>query len=970
MGPPPQAPGGAGDAVRGTNPEQQGTLAELARSNRALRMLSDSRRSLSRAKDEATLLHEICRIVVEVGNYRMAWVGLAEEGATRTVKPLAHAGVDEGYLASAEISWGEGSAGPIATAIATGKPYIVRSIRDNPAFGARREAASSQGYRAAIALPLVTDGHAFGIFEIYSIESGVFEPQEVEILNELAADVAYGLTALRTRTERDRAAEALRESNRQLEAAQRLAHVGHWYRDLRGHAVTWSDETYRIFGRVPRQPVMTSLTPQELLEIIHPDDRARVFQAFRTAVEGGPPYNIDYRIRRPSGEVRFLHVEGEVERDDRGEPLRLFGVILDNTERRQVEESLRQAERLFRTIVDDLPDLVWRFDARGRYSFISSSSLRVAGAAPAAILGRTPREVGVCDDRASSEAVSASIERVLETGNSAQLEVNLALPDGPRRFEVRHVPEKDENGVVVSVLGIARDLTPARAAARQLYLLNYALDHASDGVFLMRGGSPEFEYVNQAGAQSLGYSVAELTSGLSVFDINPEVNQERWQLLVEAVKRDRRITIETTHRTRDGRIIPVEVTGNYFEFERQPYNMAIVRDMTERKAARQLEEQLRQAQKMEAVGQLAAGIAHDFNNMLAVIQMESSHSLEDGDASAETSDSLREILAASERAANLTRQLLTFSRRQVARPVDLDLRETVSSVMGLLRRVLGEDIVVRSSFTQESSFIHGDPGMMEQVLMNLAINARDAMPSGGALTVRLDSTRIPADEGPAYVCLSVTDTGCGIPSENLPRIFDPFFTTKEPGKGTGLGLATVLSIVQQHRGRIEVDSAIGQHTRFRVFLPALEASGSPRSLVPAATGVRGGSETILVVEDDPAVRTTVVAALKRYGYRVLSADSAASALRLGEDRCRELDLLLTDLVIPGGVSGRQLAEKLRAFAPALKVLYTSGYSSEVFDRQIVLEAGQELLQKPYTVAVLAASVRQCLDGPPREELSG
>jgi two-component system, cell cycle sensor histidine kinase and response regulator CckA len=967
MWPPLRAPAGASDAVRGTNPEQQITAAELAPSYRALRMLSDSNKSLICARDEATLLHEICRIAVEVGNYRMAWVGFAKDDVTRTVQPLAHAGADDGYLASAEISWGEGCAGPIARAIATGKPCIVRNIREDPAFSSRREAATSRGYQSAIALPLVIEGRAFGAFEIYATEGAAFESHEVEILNELAADVAYGVTALRTRAERDRAAEALRESNRQLEAAQRLAHVGHWYRDLRTHAVTWSDETYRIFGRVPRQPMMASLTPQELLEIIHPDDRVRVFQAFRAAVEGGPPYNIDYRIRRPSGEVRFLHVEGEVERDAQGQPLRLFGVILDITELTQVEESLRKAERLFRTIVDNLPDLVSRFDAQGRYSFISQSLVRASGAAPTAFLGRKPRELELCDDPASSEALSASIEAVLATGNAEQLEVDFALPDGPRPFEVRHVPEKDENGVVVSVLGIARDLTPARAAARQLYLLNYALDHASDGIFLMRGGSPAFHYVNHAGAQSLGYSVPELTSGLSVLEINPEMTEERWQLLVQEVKRDRRLTIETTHRSRGGHILPVEVTANYFEFERQSYNLAIARDMTERKAARQLEEQLRQAQKMEAVGQLAGGIAHDFNNILAVIQMESSLLLEEGNVNLETRDSLHEILAASERAANLTRQLLMFSRRQVVRLVDLDLCETVSSVLRLLRRVLGENIAVKSSFARAPTFIHGDPGMMEQVLMNLAINARDAMPNGGELTVRLEPTRIPEGEGRLYVCLSVSDTGCGIPSENLPRIFEPFFTTKELGKGTGLGLATVFGIVQQHHGRIEVDSVLGQHTTFRVLLPALEASRSPKTIVPAATAVRGGTETILVVEDDPAVRATVATALKRCGYRVLQADTAASALRIGEDLAQEIDLLLTDLVMPGGVSGCQLAERLRAFAPALKVLYTSGYTPEIVAPESVLEANQELLQKPYTVAVLAASVRQCLDGPPRTD---
>jgi PAS domain S-box-containing protein len=485
----------------------------------------------------------------------------------------------------------------------------------------------------------------------------------------------------------------------------------------------------------------------------------------------------------------------------------------------------------------------------------------------------------------------------------------------------------------------------------------------------MRGDSPAFEYVNQAAAGSLGYSPSELTSGLGVFEIDAAMTAEQWPQLVETVKRERRLTVETKHRTRDDRIIPVEVTGNYFEFESQSYNMAIVRDMTARNAARQLEEQLRQAQKMEAVGQLAGGIAHDFNNILAVIQMESSALLADAQLSEQMGESLREILAASERASNLTRQLLTFSRRQVAKPVKLDLRQTVGSVMKLLRRVLAEDIAVESHFAEDLPLVQGDPGMMEQVLMNLAINARDAMPGGGRLTVRLESTRIPhgARRAGLYVCLSVSDTGCGIPSENVSRIFDPFFTTKDPGKGTGLGLATVFGIVQQHQGFIEVDSALGQPTTFRVFLPALEASGAPSISAPSSAAVRGGSETILVVEDDPAVRAITRTALKRYGYHVLHAESAASALQIWAERHETIDLLLTDLIMPGGLSGRQLAQKLLALAPSLKVIYASGYSAEIVDRSFQLEPGQLLLQKPYTVSVLAAAVRHCLDGQPDAE---
>ncbi len=391
-------------------------------------------------------------------------------------------------------------------------------------------------------------------------------------------------------------------------------------------------------------------------------------------------------------------------------------------------------------------------------------------------------------------------------------------------------------------------------------------------------------------------------------------------------------------------------------------------DITEH---RKLEEQFRQAQKMEAIGQLAGGVAHDFNNILAVIQMYSDLMQLDGNLSVEQKDSLDEIAAASQRATNLTRQLLVFSRHEKIKTRNLDLSESISNLAKMLRRILGEDIQMRFLLATQPLLVHADSGMIDQIVLNLSINARDAMPSGGTLTI--ETTAVDFDEvaavqsararAGAFTCLSVSDTGCGIPEDILPRIFEPFFTTKEAGKGTGLGLATVFSIVEQHRGWIEVLSEPGRGTTFRLYIPRL-ASGSvqPDKKRRPADATLAGSETILLVEDDESLRSIFKKSLRQLGYRVLDAENPARARELWQRYQPEIRLLLTDLVMPGGMDGREFAQNLLATAPHLKVIYTSGYSSEMHLRDLKLGPGVSFLSKPFDMLTLAQLIRDSLAG--------
>ncbi|HSY19441.1 MAG TPA: PAS domain-containing protein [Candidatus Acidoferrales bacterium] len=390
-------------------------------------------------------------------------------------------------------------------------------------------------------------------------------------------------------------------------------------------------------------------------------------------------------------------------------------------------------------------------------------------------------------------------------------------------------------------------------------------------------------------------------------------------------------------------------------------------DITER---RKLEEQLRHAQKMEAIGQLAGGVAHDFNNILAVIRMQSDLMRFDDDLSGEQKESVDEITAAAERATNLTRQLLLFSRHEKMQPHDLDLGESISDLAKMLRRILGEDIQMHFKFAAQPLHIHADPGMIDQVVMNLTINSRDAMPNGGNLfiettTVELDE--LAAQQSPrarpgSFVCLSVTDTGCGIPAEIIPRIFEPFFTTKGVGKGTGLGLATVFGIVANHRGWVDVYSEVHRGTTFRVFFPRLTgAAARPKHAPVTLQSAVRGDETILLVEDDNALRLAFKRALSQLGYHVIEAGNGATALDLWNQHRSRINLLLTDLVMPGGMNGKEFAEKLLAEAPKLKVIYMSGYSPDITLSDLHLGQGIHFLAKPFDTIALAKTIRAALE---------
>ncbi len=395
--------------------------------------------------------------------------------------------------------------------------------------------------------------------------------------------------------------------------------------------------------------------------------------------------------------------------------------------------------------------------------------------------------------------------------------------------------------------------------------------------------------------------------------------------------------------------------------------VGVATDMTRQ---RNLEQQFRHIQKMESIGQLAAGVAHDFNNILAVIRGNAELALMDANpASEDLIENLKQITAASERAANLTRQLLMFGHKQVMQERLLDLNEVVGNMIKMLKRILGEDVELEVRCGSNLPTVRADVGMMEQVVMNLAVNARDAMPQGGRLVISTSDAQIeesyvqlnPQAVTGDFVCLSVSDTGCGIPPDIQSRIFDPFFTTKGVGKGTGLGLATVYGIVQQHKGWITVYSEVGQGAVFRIYLPVAGTPAKDRVQTEVEAEIKGGNETILLAEDEAAVRALMRNVLERYGYSVIEAESGVKALDYWKQQQESVDLVLTDMIMPDGMTGRQLAERIHSDKPALPIIYTSGYSADIVGKDFELKEGVNFLQKPCAPRKLAAAVRHSLD---------
>jgi two-component system cell cycle sensor histidine kinase/response regulator CckA len=633
----------------------------------------------------------------------------------------------------------------------------------------------------------------------------------------------------------------------------------------------------------------------------------------------------------------------------------------------RIRRELVQREELFRLISENAADLIAVVDMQGNRIYNSLSYEKVLGYTLEELKSTSSFDQVHPDDL---EYVREAAQHARTTGMGRPLEYRIRHKDGTwRAFESTASVIRSARGEPQSIVVVNRDITErnrvAEALRRSEASFRSLIADAPYGIFRANAAG-KFLVVNSALVEMLDYGSAaelmEVNLATAIFRYPAE-----YQKIAETFRQDRHFKdVEVEWRRKDNTFITVRCSGWPATDEQGKYIQVFSEDVTER---RTLERQFRMAQKMEAVGRLSGGIAHDFNNLLGVIIgyiQVMKRNLVPGTSSFEYAE---EIEKAGQRAVSLTRQLLAFSRQQILEPAVLNLNSSMSDMEKMLSRLIGEDIQLSLLLDPGLGQVKADPGQIEQVVMNLAVNARDAMPDGGKLTIQtanveLDLAFVREHAGSVpgrYVMLDVTDTGMGMDPETQARIFEPFFTTKDRDKGTGLGLATVYGVVKQSNGYITVDSEKGKGASFKIFLPRIEQAASLQPESARAPSTVRGSETVLVVEDAEPLRKLATMFLRDHGYNVLTAPDGISALQVAAQSTAPIHLLLTDVVMPG-MNGRVLAENLSPRHPQMKVLYMSGYTDSFISGHGVLEEGIHLLYKPFTEESLARKVRELLDG--------
>jgi len=959
--------------------------ADVERFGRMYAASSHVSRAVMRGQSREELLREVVRVLVEAGKFAMASIAWRDP-ETNELVPVARFGNEEGYVAHIHVFADERpeGQGPAGTAFREGKPYICNDFLNDPRTLPWRDVARACGWRASAAMPIPFGGKPCGVLSVYALEKDAFSPDLVELLQQVALDVGFGLEYLAAEKGRREAEQALATSEQRLKFSMSAAQLGTFEWDLVHGRLSGDAHHERLLGFAPGS---FDGTFDSFAARIHPEDLPRVIGTTDEARAAHRPFDHEFRVGWPDGSEHWLVAQGEWHYTNSGQPDRTYGVLLEVTKRKRAEvalhnseERLRQAARVSDIGIFDhdqtAETLYWSQELRSIYGLSTDEPVSF----------QDFLQLIHPDDRGR---ITKALQRAHEPASDGffDVEYRLLLRDGSIRWtstRARTFFEGEGDARhPVRTIGAVIDVTAQKLALEQQQKLAklVTMTHSFMGIATMEG---RVTYLNPAALTMVGLDSDEGAYQKSIPDFFAESHRaQAWKEMSTQLLNTGQWEGESQFRHfQTGAPIDVEILAfHILDDNGAPLYIAIIsRNVTARKRAEadeaKLQEQLFQAQKMESVGRLAGGVAHDFNNMLTVINGYSRlllGRLKTGDP---LRDGLEEIRKAGEHAARLTQQLLAFSRKQVRQASLIDLNRVVSEMRPMLTRMVGEDVELCLNLNPEAMTVCADQHQLEQVVMNLVVNSRDAMPHGGEIVI--GTTLVERGEDPApenqpptetavrpvsYIVLAVGDNGVGMNEETRRRAFEPFFTTKEAGKGTGLGLSMVHGIVEQSGGCIEIDSEPGHGTTFRIYLPRATGAAMEEK-APEAVPKIGGTETVLVVEDQVEVRKFAAAALHDYGYGVIQADNAGEALSIFERERGRIDLVLTDVVMPI-LSGRELADRLRKRWPEIKILFMSGYTEDAALRDGLVEGKAEFIQKPFAPEQLARKIRKMLIAPDR-----
>jgi nitrogen fixation negative regulator NifL len=755
----------------------------------------------------------------------------------------------------------------------------------------------------------------------------------------------------------------LRQSEERIRMTIEAAKLGFWDHDIPNDRQVWSDASKAMLGL----PLDCPETFPVLLSAVHPDDREMVRLSIDDSIRNNHDYSVEYRVIWPDGSVHWIWAQGSMSCDETGKPVRNRGILMNVDDRKRAEEQLR----LQVAALDAAANAIVITDTHGSILWTNRAFTDLTGYTRQEVQGGNPR---VLKSGKQDDALYQNLWQTIAAGKIWHGEIVNRRKDGSLYTEEMTItPVRSATGEITHFVAIKQDVserirvTEALQQAEEKYRTIF-----EDAVVGIYQSTPEgrFLSVNRAVAELCGYEspeqmIAEIKDIGHQSYVDPSSREEFKQILArDGVVRN----FEYQAYRKDGSKVWFLENGRVVRNAQGEvrYFEGTMQDITERK---QLEEQFHQAQKMEAVGRLAGGVAHDFNNALGVILGYSELLQLSLPAETTAHRYAEQIAKAGQKASALPRQLLAFSRKQTIQPTLLDLNSVVADVDKMLRSLIGEDIALTVTRDPKLKSVKADRGQIEQILMNLAVNARDAMPKGGKLIIETANAELdqlylkehPYAKPGSYVALSVSDSGCGMDKATQAHIFEPFFTTKDPGKGTGLGLSTVYGIVKQSDGYVSVYSEVGRGTTFRIYLPRVAGEAQPAVPASQPPKLPRGTETVLLVEDEESLRRLTRGCLQNSGYTVLEAADGRTALKLATEHGGSIDLLLTDVIMPG-MSGRELAETLQKSRPEVRLLYMSGYTYDLVSQHGVLGPDVALLQKPFGIEPLLVRVRDVLDG--------